>query len=53
MHGRPERAPTNVLVLRAQPRSTHSHALPLTVTIAVTAAFVASSSHARTTPATL
>ena len=42
MHGRPERARTNVrLVLRAQPRSTRSHALPLTVTIAVTAAFVA------------
>ncbi len=42
MHGRPERARTNVrLVRRAQPRSTRSHALPLTVTIVVIAVFVA------------
>jgi LAS superfamily LD-carboxypeptidase LdcB len=42
MNGRPERAQANVrLVRRAQPRATRSHALPLTVTIAVITVFVA------------
>ena len=42
MDGRPERAQTNVrLVRRAQPRATRSHALPLTVTIVVITVFVA------------
>ncbi len=42
MNGRPERAQTNVrLVRRAQPRATRSHALPLTVTIVVITVFVA------------
>ena len=42
MNGRPERAQPNVRFLRcAQPRSTRSHALPLTVTIVVVTIFVA------------
>ena len=48
MDGRPERAQTNVrLVRRAQPRATRSHALPLTVTIVVITVFVAAFVHAR------
>ena len=42
MNGRPERAQTNVrLVRRAQPGTTRSRALPLTVTIVVITVFVA------------
>jgi D-alanyl-D-alanine carboxypeptidase len=42
MNGRPERAQTNVrLVRRAQPRARRSHALPLTVTIVVITVFLA------------
>lgn len=42
MNGRPERAQANVrLVRRGQPRATRSHALPLTVTVAVITVFVA------------
>ena len=51
MNGRPERAQTNVrLVRRAQPRATRSHALPLTVTIVVITVFVAASFTRATEP---